>query len=270
MALPFWAPGRTLLSRALDTYGPSCARRDVCLVSAHVCHYYTGANLWPVAERVRIVPSMVFILVWTTVVYDVVAYWTWAARGWLHNLSCLGTILTAVPCEIGAYDFAGGGPVHIASGFAGLAFCLFVGRRAHVREHVPHNLSNVFFATGLLWLGWLAFNGGANVAPTARAGMATFNSMLAPSVSALTWVFTVCLFLFDLVSALLSRVAKKILQYWERCLVSRSAPAWWQAWLLSRLGLGLCLPGLLSSWGLSVVRLQTVGACFFDLEKLCS
>jgi ammonia channel protein AmtB len=106
-----------------------------------------------------------------------------------------------------AYDFAGGGPVHIASGFAGLAFCLvgfirfpvlkfallsylqFVGPRKHVKDHVPHNLLSVFIATGLLWFGWLAFNGGSNVAPTARAALATFNSMLAPSVSALTWTF---------------------------------------------------------------------------------
>lgn len=85
------------------------------------------------------------------------------------------------------YDFAGGGPVHVASGFAGLAFCLFVGPRKNVRDHIPHNLLNVYVATGLLWLGWLAFNGGSSFAPTPRAAIAAFNSMLSPSISALTW-----------------------------------------------------------------------------------
>ncbi len=87
-----------------------------------------------VAERVRMLPSMVFIFCWSTIVYDVVAYWTWAARGWIRNLSCLDLAgnLAAIPCQIGGYDFAGGGPVHIASGFSGLAFCIFLGRRRNV------------------------------------------------------------------------------------------------------------------------------------------
>jgi Amt family ammonium transporter len=63
----------------------------------------------------------------------------------------------------------------------------FIGPRKHVKNHVPHNLLSVFISTGLLWFGWLAFNGGSNVAPTSRAAIAAFNSMLAPSVSALTW-----------------------------------------------------------------------------------
>ena len=45
-----------------------------------------------VAERVRIIPAMVFIFVWTTLVYDFVTYWTWASKGWLRNLSCLNTL----------------------------------------------------------------------------------------------------------------------------------------------------------------------------------
>ena len=65
-----------------------------------------------VVDRFRILPALVFAFIWTTVVYDVVAYWTWGARGWLKNLSCLDTLaLDQTPCAIGAFDFAGGGPV---------------------------------------------------------------------------------------------------------------------------------------------------------------
>jgi Amt family ammonium transporter len=83
-----------------------------------------------VTERVRLLPSIIFVFVWTTLVYDPVAYWTWAARGWLKSMSCLGTLaLDQTPCNVGGIDFAGGGPVHMASGFAALAFCIFLGRR---------------------------------------------------------------------------------------------------------------------------------------------
>ena len=62
-----------------------------------------------VAGRLRLIPSLVFIFFWTTFVYDFVAYWTWGARGWLRNLSCLDTTLIVInqdPCLIGAVDFA--------------------------------------------------------------------------------------------------------------------------------------------------------------------
>lgn len=69
-----------------------------------------------VPERTRFVPAMVFVVFWTTFVYDFVAYWAWADHGWIHNFACLGNLsIVDVPCMNGAYDFAGGGPVHIVS-----------------------------------------------------------------------------------------------------------------------------------------------------------
>ena len=56
-----------------------------------------------VAERFRVLPALVFAFFWTTFVYDIVAYWTWGARGWLKNMACLGsTALDSTPCGIGA------------------------------------------------------------------------------------------------------------------------------------------------------------------------
>lgn len=55
-----------------------------------------------VAERGRMLPCVVFMFVWTTVVYDPIACWTWNSNGWAFKM--------------GGLDFAGGTPVHIASG----------------------------------------------------------------------------------------------------------------------------------------------------------
>ena len=70
-----------------------------------------------VAERVRIIPAMAFVFVWTTLVYDPITYWTWSWRGWLRNLSCISSATGPTPCNIGAFDFAGGGPVQYVSVF---------------------------------------------------------------------------------------------------------------------------------------------------------
>jgi Amt family ammonium transporter len=111
-----------------------------------------------VVERIRFIPSMVFIFIWATLVYCPVTYWTWANRGWLRNLSCLSSI-GSKPCGLGVFDYAGGGPVEICSGASALALTLVVGKRS--KPGSPHNLLNVNIATGLLWFGWYGFNAGS-------------------------------------------------------------------------------------------------------------
>lgn len=69
------------------------------------------------------------------------------------------------------------GPVHIASGFAGLAFCIFLGKPKKSAPR-PHNVTMVFLGTILLWFGWFAFNGGSALASTPRAAMAALVSMV--------------------------------------------------------------------------------------------
>lgn len=94
------------------------------------------------AERTRIIPAIFFLFIWSTLVYDFLAFWTWGPTGWLKKL--------------GSLDFAGGTPVHIASGSAGLAYAIVTGKRHGLgNEHFkPHNLSSVFLGTALLWFGW--------------------------------------------------------------------------------------------------------------------
>ncbi|KAI3646121.1 hypothetical protein MP228_009049 [Amoeboaphelidium protococcarum] len=129
------------------------------------------------AERLRIFPTIFFLFIWSTLVYDIIAYWTWAPNGWLHKM--------------GSLDFAGGTPVHIASGAAGLAMSLSLKQRHGFggAEHFkPHNLSSVFLGTVFLYFGWFGFNGGSELAVNSRASLAFVNTNLAACSGGLTWV----------------------------------------------------------------------------------
>lgn len=132
------------------------------------------------AERARLLPMIIFIFIWSTIVYDPIACWTWNPNGW--------------SAQLGGLDFAGGTPVHIASGFSSLAYALILGkRRGHgsitqASEFKPHNMSNVVLGTALLWFGWFGFNGGSALAGNMRAAMACVVTNLAAAVGALTWL----------------------------------------------------------------------------------
>ena len=80
------------------------------------------------AERGRILPILVFVFVWATLVYDPIASWTWNSAGWAAKL--------------GVLDFAGGTPVHISSGASALAFSLMLGPRKQkiLQVHLPSSI----------------------------------------------------------------------------------------------------------------------------------
>ncbi|KAI9140629.1 putative ammonium transporter protein [Paraphysoderma sedebokerense] len=129
------------------------------------------------AERFSFGPMIVFIFIWTTLVYDFLAYWTWGANGWLYKL--------------GALDYAGGTPVHMSSGFAGLALAIYTGKRndvGHNEPLQPHSMSSVILGTALLWFGWLGFNGGSGLGANSRAANALIVSNLAACAAGLTWM----------------------------------------------------------------------------------
>ncbi|KAI0906320.1 ammonium transporter [Ustulina deusta] len=130
-------------------------------------------------DRARILPCIVFIFVWSTIVYDPIAYWTWNANGWSFKL--------------GGLDFAGGTPVHISSGAAALAFSIMLGKRTGYEKSAglpyrPHNVTHIVLGTVFLWVGWFGFNGGSALAANLRAVMACIVTHLAASVGGITWV----------------------------------------------------------------------------------
>ncbi|WPH04652.1 Hypothetical protein R9X50_00754500 [Acrodontium crateriforme] len=128
-------------------------------------------------ERGRIVPSLVFAFFWATVVYSPIACWTWNSKGWLFNLPSL--------------DYAGGGPVHIASGWAALAYAFVLGKRLHKGEKShgkPHNTTLIFLGTIFIWFGWFGFNGGSALNASIRGMYAAFNTNIAASTGVIGWV----------------------------------------------------------------------------------
>lgn len=129
-----------------------------------------------VAERGRLIPMMVFIWLWATIVYCPVAYWAWNANGWFFKW--------------GGLDYAGGGPVEIVSGCTALAYSMILGRRQEkmMLNFRPHNVSLITLGTVFLWFGWLGFNGGSAFGANLRAVMACWNSNLTAMFAAMTWV----------------------------------------------------------------------------------
>ena len=130
-----------------------------------------------VAERGRMLPCIVFIFIWSTLVYDPIACWTWNSSGWVFQL--------------GGLDFAGGTPVHISSGSAALAYSYMLGKRhghgTHELNYKPHNVTYVVLGTVFLYVGWFGFNGGSALSATLRAVMACVVTSLAASIGGFTW-----------------------------------------------------------------------------------
>ncbi|PKB68289.1 MAG: ammonia channel protein [SAR202 cluster bacterium Io17-Chloro-G3] len=130
------------------------------------------------AERVKFTSLMVFIVLWSTIVYAPLAHWVWGADGWL-GLSGWG-----------ALDFAGGSVVHISSGVAALAAVLVFGKRLKFGSEPmePHNIPFVVLGAALLWFGWFGFNAGSALASGGSATSAFVVTNIAASVACLTWV----------------------------------------------------------------------------------
>ncbi|KAF2664712.1 ammonium transporter [Microthyrium microscopicum] len=140
------------------------------------CSVTAAIVVGAVAERGRLIPMMVFIFLWATIVYCPIACWAWNVNGWAFKW--------------GVLDYAGGGPVEIGSGLSALAYSMVLGRRQErmMLNFRPHNVSLITLGTILLWFGWLGFNGGSAFGANLRATMACWNSNLTAGFGAITWV----------------------------------------------------------------------------------
>ena len=129
------------------------------------------------ADRMKFSAMLVFMCLWSLVVYAPIAHWVWEPSGWL-----------AVK---GVLDYAGGTVVHINAGIAGLASCLVLGKRLGYGKDPmpPHNLTLTVIGASLLWVGWFGFNAGSAVAADGRAGMAMAATQIATASAALAWMF---------------------------------------------------------------------------------
>jgi ammonium transporter, Amt family len=130
------------------------------------------------AERVNFKGYVLFITLWSLLIYAPLAHWTWHPNGFLHTL--------------GVLDFAGGTVVHMSAGFAALAGALILGRRtSHEAQEpqVPANVPFVLLGTGLLWFGWFGFNAGSALAANDSATLAFATTNTASAAAMLSWMF---------------------------------------------------------------------------------
>lgn len=131
------------------------------------------------AERMRMLPYMIFLFVWATLIYDIIAYWAWAPNGWFHHM--------------GGLDYAGGMAVETASGFASFGLARALGRRKRKckeQETEVNNAPFVVLGAGILWFGWIGFNAGSATAANARAAAAAMNTNFSAAMGAMTWLIT--------------------------------------------------------------------------------
>ena len=131
-----------------------------------------------VAERIRFTAFVLFIILFSVLVYAPLAHWSWHPDGFL--------------AKMGALDFAGGTVVHISAGCAALAGVLVLKRRrVHIeqKEIPPANIPYVLIGTGLLWFGWFGFNAGSAGAANSLSVSAFATTNTAAAAAGLSWMF---------------------------------------------------------------------------------
>jgi Amt family ammonium transporter len=137
-----------------------------------------GLVVGAVAERIRFTSYILFIVLFSLLVYAPVAHWSWHPKGFL--------------AVMGAWDFAGGTVVHITAGCAALAGALVLKRRkSHIaqKETPAANVPYVLIGTGLLWFGWFGFNAGSAVGASGLAVNAFGTTNTAAAAAGLAWMF---------------------------------------------------------------------------------
>ena len=129
-----------------------------------------------VAGRMKFKALVLFIILWSLIVYYPMAHMVWGEGGFL--------------AEIGSVDFAGGNVVHITSGVSGLVLALTLGKRRGYDQGVyhVHNTPFVFLGAALLWFGWYGFNAGSALAANGLAAHAFMTTSVSAAAALVSWM----------------------------------------------------------------------------------
>ena len=128
-------------------------------------------------ERIKFPAVLVFSALWSILVYAPICHWVWGG-GWLDQL--------------GIMDSAGGVTLHASVGIAGLVAAIVIGKRLAFPSELPepHNPGMAAAGVGMLWLGWLALNGGMQVFAGREPGLAMAVTHIAAAAAVITWMTT--------------------------------------------------------------------------------
>jgi Amt family ammonium transporter len=211
----------------VDSTSPTFTPGHVIPELAYFVFQMTFAMITPAliigafAERMKFSAVLMFIVLWSTVIYFPIAHWVWAAAD-PNAIVDAATELSAASTEeakklaqdkidaittsvgwiagglapwmkgVGALDFAGGTVVHINAGIAGLVGAVIIGKRiGYGREALPpHSLTMSMIGASLLWVGWFGFNAGSNLEANGTTALAFVNTMVATAAAALSWLLT--------------------------------------------------------------------------------
>lgn len=127
-------------------------------------------------ERVKFSSYLVFVTLWSLLVYCPIAHWCWSPGGWIGGL--------------GVMDFAGGMVVHTSAGFSALAAAILLGRRSGYGQVAmsPHSMPFCLLGGSLLWVGWCGFNGGSSLHADGLAALAVTNTVVATCSAMFVWM----------------------------------------------------------------------------------
>lgn len=133
------------------------------------------------AERMKFSAMLLFMVLWSIVVYAPMAHMVWG-KGGLLNASLGGRFPTL--------DFAGGTVVHITSGVSALVCALLLGKRLGYPQQAmqPHSVVLSFIGACLLWVGWFGFNAGSALSSGSLATSAFVATHFGASAAAVGWM----------------------------------------------------------------------------------
>jgi len=132
------------------------------------------------AERMKFSAMLVFMILWSIVVYDPMAHMVWG-KGGLLNAALGGRFPTL--------DFAGGTVVHVTSGVSALVCALYLGKRVGYPKEAmpPHSVVLSFIGACMLWVGWFGFNAGSALSAGSLATSAFVATHFAAAAAAAGW-----------------------------------------------------------------------------------
>lgn len=170
-----WAGARNVGMTPHPVYCPTVPHRLFMIYQCMFAIITPALISGAFAERMKFKTYLVFIVVWSTLVYIPVAHWVWSENGWLRRIDSL--------------DFAGGTVVHMTSGFTALVAAVMIRpRHGFPRQaFIPHNLVLTLIGVGLLWVGWFGFNAGSAIGSGQLAVVAFVATHCAAAGGAFAW-----------------------------------------------------------------------------------
>jgi ammonium transporter, Amt family len=170
-----WAGLRGIGFEPYTDYGPTIPHQLFAVFQMMFAVITPALIIGAFAERMKFSAFVLFILLWTTFVYNPICHWVWGVGGWLKDM--------------GVLDFAGGIVVHISAGVTALMTAIFIGKRngGAKKAILPHNLPFTVLGTGLLWFGWFGFNAGSALGMNSVAVNAFLVTNTSGAAAGLTW-----------------------------------------------------------------------------------